>query len=387
MKYEITVRTPLGDTYRTNRVRSLFNVSPEQAAEHVISVDVPHEAKPWRIGAIIGPSGTGKTTLGRQLLGEAAYLRGYDWPADQPIVDAMGTGLSFDEVTGALSSVGLGTVPSWLRPFHVLSGGEKFRAELARALLDTTGDIVIDEFTSVVDRQVAQVGANAFSKAWRRKPSGRAVVLACHYDIIDWLQPDWILDTGTWSFQWRSVQRRPDIKLDIHQTNWALWPLFEVHHYLKLPKMIAAKNYVATVDGTLVAHVAVSTTTGLKAARLCRMVVMPEWQGAGVGMRFLEAVAQMWLDGDNHYSKRMTGIIHTSHPGLIAALRRSPRWVTVSQQLGGGSKARSRASMEATNKRNGKLTAAAAGYGGHDRAVAAFRYVGDRPRPGAGKAP
>lgn len=170
MKYEITVRTLLGDTYRTNRVRSLFNVSLEQAAEHVISVDVPHEAKPWRVGAIIGPSGTGKTTLGRQLLGDAAYLRGYDWPSDQPIVDAMGTELSFDEVTGALSSVGLGTVPSWLRPFHVLSGGERFRAELARALLDTTGDIVLDEFTSVVDRQVAQVGANAFGKAWRRSP-------------------------------------------------------------------------------------------------------------------------------------------------------------------------------------------------------------------------
>jgi energy-coupling factor transporter ATP-binding protein EcfA2 len=289
----------------------------------------------------------------------------------------MGKELSFDDVTGALSSVGLGTVPSWLRPFHVLSGGERFRAELARALLDTTGDIVIDEFTSVVDRQVAQVGANAFGKAWRRKPSGRVVVLSCHYDIVDWLQPDWVLDTGTWTFQWRSVQRRPDIQLDILQTNWSCWPLFEKHHYLKLPKMIAAKNYVATVDGTPVAHVAVGTMSGLKAARLCRLVVMPEWQGAGVGMRFLETVAQMWLDGENPYSKRMTGIIHTSHPGLIAALRRSPRWVTVSQQLGGANKKKSKESMVKSLMR-GKSRFAGTGYGGHDRAVAAFRYVGQR---------
>ncbi len=361
MKFELKVSTPTPDTYRANRVRSLFNVSPDQAASHEISVDVPHEERPWRVGAVIGPSGSGKTTLGKALLGEGAYLKGYDWPADKPIVDAMGPAASFDDVTGALSSVGLGTVPSWLRPFHVLSGGEKFRAELARALLDTSGDIVIDEFTSVVDRQVAQVGANAFSKAWRRRPTGRAVVLSCHYDIVDWLQPDWVLDTGTWTFHWRSVQRRPPIHLDIFKTNWSAWPAFEKHHYLKLNRMIAAYNYVAEVDGTPVAHVAVSTTAGLKAARLCRLVVMPEWQGAGVGMAFLETVAQMWLAGENPYSKPMTGLLHTSHPGLIAAFRRSPKWVLVSQQMGGV---------------DGEKSRAAGRYGRHDRAVAAFRYIG-----------
>lgn len=378
MKIDITTATHLNDSYRSNRVRSLFNVSPDQAASHHVEVDLPIEERPWRVGAVIGPSGSGKTTIGRGLLGEAAYLTGYDWPVDAPIVDAMGADASFDDVTGALSSVGLGTVPSWLRPHHVLSGGEKFRADLARALLDTTGDIVIDEFTSVVDRQVAQVGANAFGKAWRRKPAGRVVVLSCHYDIADWLQPDWILDTATWTFQWRSVQRRPDIKVDVFQTNWGNWPLFEKHHYLKLNRMIAAKCYVGTVDGTPVAHVAVTTMAGMKAARLCRMVVMPEWQGAGVGMKFLETVAQMWLDGDNPYRLPMTGIIHTSHPGLIAAMRRSPRWVTVSQQVCGVDKRKSTATMLASISRRGSAVSTGVGYGGHDRAVAGFRYVGDR---------
>lgn len=382
MKFDFSVSTALPDTYRSNRVRSLFNVSPDQAASHEIKVDVPIEDRPWRIGAIIGPSGTGKTTLGRRLLGEAAYLSGYEWPVDKPIVEAMGADQTFDDVTAALSSVGLGTVPSWLRPFHVLSGGEKFRADLARALLDATGDVVIDEFTSVVDRQVAQVGANAFGKAWRRKETGRAVVLSCHYDIADWLQPDWVLDTGTWSFQWRSVQRRPEIKLDIYQTKWDAWPLFEKHHYLKLPKMIAATNYVAEVDGTPVAHVAVSTLAGLNTARLCRLVVMPEWQGAGVGMRFLETVAGMWLAGENRYNKPMTGILHTSHPGLIAAFRRSPRWVTVSQQMCGVNKGASYRSMMASAK--GGANVAGTGFGGHDRAVAAFRFVGDRAAKATG---
>ncbi|WP_264766651.1 GNAT family N-acetyltransferase [Moraxella catarrhalis] len=59
-----------------------------------------------------------------------------------------------------------------------------------------------------------------------------------------------------------------------------------------MPKMIASTNYVAVVGGELVAHLAVSTLPGLIEARACRLVVMPEWQGAGIGMRFLNAVCQ-----------------------------------------------------------------------------------------------
>jgi ABC-type transport system involved in cytochrome c biogenesis ATPase subunit/GNAT superfamily N-acetyltransferase len=390
MDFDITVETRLPDSYRVARTHSLFNVTEEQAASHRIKVSLPLDERPWRIGAIIGPSGTGKTTLGRRILGPAAFHEGYEWPADRPIVDVIGPDIGYDDVTSALAAVGLGTVPSWLRPYHVLSMGEKFRAELARLLVEHQGDVVIDEFTSVVDRQIAQVGANAFAKAWRRKEeSDRAVVLSCHYDIVDWLQPDWLLDTREWRFDWRSVQRRPDIPLTVHETNWSAWPHFEPHHYLKLPQMVAATNYVAEgPHGEPVAHVAVSTMAGMKTARLCRLVVMPEWQGAGVGMKFLEYVAERWLRGENRYGKRMTGIIHTSHPGLIAALRRSPKWVLVSQQMGGGDKAKSAKSIAKSQIRaTGKSKAATGGYGGHVRAVSGFRYVGSREQSLVGAPP
>jgi ABC-type ATPase involved in cell division/GNAT superfamily N-acetyltransferase len=377
MDFDFTVETKLEDSYRIARTHSLFNVTEEQAASHHIKVSLPLEERPWRIGAIIGPSGTGKTTLGRRILGEGAFHEGYSWPTDRPIVDVIGPDVQYDEVTGALAAVGLGTVPSWLRPYNVLSMGEKFRAELARLLVEHQGDVVIDEFTSVVDRQIAQVGANAFSKAWRRKEaSDRAVLLSCHYDIVDWLQPDWLLDTREWRFDWRSVQRRPDIPLTVYETNWSAWAHFEPHHYLKLPHMVAATCYVAEgPHGEPVAHLGVGTLAGMKTARFCRLVVMPEWQGAGVGMKFLEYVAGLWLRGENRYGIKMTGIIHTSHPGLVAALRRSPKWVLVSQQMGGGDKVKSRASL-ARAAAKGKASGGS-GYGGHVRAVCGFRYVGD----------
>jgi hypothetical protein len=58
-------------------------------------------------------------------------------------------------------------------------------------------EVVVDEFTSVVDRQIAKVGALAFGKAWRRNKGHKAVLLSCHYDIIEWLQPDWVYNIDT----------------------------------------------------------------------------------------------------------------------------------------------------------------------------------------------
>jgi hypothetical protein len=75
-----------------------------------------------------------------------------------------------------------------------------------------------------------------------------------------------------------------------------------------------------------IAHVAFSTRQGFVEARACRLVVMPEWQGAGVGMRFLNAVCAAWRRGRNRYGRPMLTLFHTSHPGLAAALRRDPLW-------------------------------------------------------------
>ncbi len=135
--------------------------------------------------------------------------------------------------------------------------------------------------------------------------------------------------------------------------------------------MIGATCHVATVNGELVAHLGVSTRPRLTEARACRLVVMPEWQGAGVGMRFLNHVCQRWLEGKNRYGIRVPTLFHTSHPGLCAALRRDPHWAQVSAMLHGDNKLRSAQSMA----RSGK-SAVPRGHGGHFRAVQGFRYYG-----------
>lgn len=371
MKVRVHHRCEDFGSYRAARVKSLFNV--DSGASFALEAELDIESAPWQIGVIVGPSGSGKTSLGRALWGGGAVYAPA-WPGDRPIIDAIAPEGRFDDATAALSAVGLGSVPTWLRPYQVLSNGEQFRANLARLVAEGPERAVLDEFSSVVDRQIARIGAGAFAKAWRRT-GGQAVLLSCHYDILDWVRPDWVFDTASGRFQRGWLRRRPTIELDIWQCGWQHWPAFEPHHYLKLPPMIAATNYIATVEGAPVAHVAVSTRSRAE-ARACRLVVMPEWQGAGVGLRFLGAVCDMWLRGDNRYGRPMPTLFHTSHPGLAAALRRAAGWTQVSAALHGGNKARSAASIKAARSKSQKGRGDGSGYGGHFRAVQGFRYIG-----------
>ena len=173
-KTQISVRHECADydSYRAARVKSLFNA--ESGCNFSLDVDVDLSGH-WNIGVVVGPSGSGKTSIGRKIFGDDAVLHDYrkNWPLDQPIIDAITPKGSFDEVTGAPASVGLGDVPAWLRPFRVLSNGEQFRAGLARLICKKPEKVVIDEFTSVIDRRIAQIGSQAFQKAWRRSnPTG-----------------------------------------------------------------------------------------------------------------------------------------------------------------------------------------------------------------------
>ena len=196
-KVRVHNRIEVAGSYRVNRTKSLFNVEDDRAAEFDLEAELPIEDDGWNIGLIVGPSGSGKTSLGRKLVSELAARWWHPkWTRDRALVDDIKG--DYDTVTGALASVGLGDVPAWLRPYSVLSNGEQFRASLARLICEggeRNLPWVVDEFSSVVDRQVAQVGSGAFAKAARRA-NLQAVLLSCHHDIVEWLEPDWCYDTG-----------------------------------------------------------------------------------------------------------------------------------------------------------------------------------------------
>ena len=50
---------------------------------------------------------------------------------------------------------------------------------------------------------------------------------------MEWLDPDWIYEPGTDSFQWRLERRgRPRLSLEVARVGPSAWRLFRNHHYL-----------------------------------------------------------------------------------------------------------------------------------------------------------
>lgn len=188
--FDIVKKSDVQKTYRVARIMGDYDVQTDHSNEHFVgTIDFPEN---WQIGVIWGGSGTGKTTIAKELFGDQ-IISGFDYHS-KSVVDDMPKQCSMDEIEKMFYAVGFGSVPSWLKPYSVLSNGEKMRVDLARALLEREF-VVFDEFTSVVDRQVAQTASLAISKAIRRTQK-RFIAVSCHSDIIEWLEPDWVFDTN-----------------------------------------------------------------------------------------------------------------------------------------------------------------------------------------------
>ena len=128
------------------------------------------------------------------------------------LLDGFPAGMPVKEIVQLLSSVGLASPPVWLRPYGVLSTGQRFRCDLARLLACAPELAVMDEYTSVVDRTAAQLGSHALARTVRRRGQ-RFVAATCHEDVEAWLDPDWVYRPDGDRFTWRTLQRRPPIEL------------------------------------------------------------------------------------------------------------------------------------------------------------------------------
>jgi len=179
-------------TFRVASIIGKFDLQTNQIKEHFIgNIEIQDD---WQIGLIVGKSGTGKTTIAKQLFPDA-YITNFEYNAET-ILDDMPENASVEDITKAFNSVGFSSPPSWLKPYSVLSNGEKMRVDLARAILSEKELFVFDEFTSVVDRNVAQIGSFAMQKAIK-KTNKKFIVVTCHFDVEDWLMYDWVFDSDS----------------------------------------------------------------------------------------------------------------------------------------------------------------------------------------------
>lgn len=188
-------------TFRVESIRGTYDLQSRNIEER-FEGDIELPSK-WNIGLIVGKSGSGKSTIAKELFGD--FIVDNFQYTHESILDDMPNGVSVNEISQALNSVGFSSPPSWLKSYTVLSNGEKMRCDIARAILENKDMFVFDEFTSVVDRNVAQIGSFALQKAIRR--SGKKfIAVTCHYDVEDWLMPDWVFNTDSMTFYVNDVE-------------------------------------------------------------------------------------------------------------------------------------------------------------------------------------
>lgn len=188
--FDIIKKSDVGKSFRVEKIKADFDVNESHSQEHFKGqIDIPEK---WSIGIIVGESGTGKSTIAKALFPEA-HIADFAY-TQKSVIDDMPS-KSMDEIEKMFYAVGFGSVPSWLKPYGVLSNGEKMRVDLARALLEKDF-VVFDEFTSVVDRNVAETMCIATARAVRAK-NKKFIAVSCHKDILQWLEPDWVFDTNT----------------------------------------------------------------------------------------------------------------------------------------------------------------------------------------------
>lgn len=357
--FDIVKKADPSESFRVKSVMGSYDMTAAHTEEHFSGdIDIPEK---WNIGLIVGRSGTGKTTIARELFGDC-IINGYEY-THESILDDMPKGASVQEICQALTSVGFASPPSWLKPYAVLSNGEKMRCDLARAILEKRDLFVFDEFTSVVDRNVAQIGSLAMQKAIRRGGQ-KFIAVTCHADVEPWLMPDWVFNTDTMTFSTKDLEEqkknRPPINLEIYETKRKreYWSLFSKYHYLNHDINTAARVWVCYANGHLAGFTsALPFPHPVKKGywRLHRSVVFPDYQGVGIATALRIRVCE-------EFASHGIGIItNTSNRAIIQSMKNSSLWKCVS-----------------IGRKNIRTGAKSLPHQSGNRITASFEYVGKR---------
>ena len=304
--FELTLTSPVAKSFRATKAANSLDIDAEKKSIHHFKVQADIKT-PFNIGVIVGASGSGKTTLAKHIYGEEAFKEILN--PSLPVIEQFPESLSYDECAAMLCGVGLTAVPCWIRPAYTLSNGQKARAECALQMArEDSNIIVIDEWTSVVDRTVAKVMSHCIQKH-ARKTGKTVVLLSCHYDVLDWLNPDWIIDANKQAYTnrrllWQDFKRTEQLQFDIREADKSTWRYFSRYHYLN-EKLAGGKQlFYGLWDGNnQIGFLAFTNYVPHRKDRLQKMqlhfnrlVIHPDYCGFGLGIHFLNKCSKLVAD-------------------------------------------------------------------------------------------
>lgn len=322
--YELTLKCDVPNSYLCQRAADSLDIDVQKKQIHHFKIKADLDS-PFKIGLIIGSSGSGKTTLAKNIFGENCFDEILD--LTKPVIEQFPSDWSYDDCSKALNSIGLNSVPCWIKPAYTLSNGQKARAEAALQMAQEKEIIVLDEWTSVVDRNVAKVMSHCIQK-YARKNQKKIILLSCHYDVVDWINPDWIIDCNKQEYIDRrsmvgTFKRTDQLRLDIRRATKRSWSYFSKYHYLS-DKLPGGKIFVfGLYDGVnqigfqcFAAYIVGDQLTYF----VNRTVIHPDYAGFGLGILLLNETSKKMVESGFRVKAKFSSI------PIFKSMMRSELW-------------------------------------------------------------
>jgi ABC-type ATPase with predicted acetyltransferase domain len=298
---DIKLQSEIFSNFRCQVACNSLDIDIKKKSIHhlkIENVQIPNE---WNIGLIYGASGSGKTTTVKQLFGDNVFEAVLD--EDQPIINQLPKDLTYEECATLLNGIGLNSVPCWVRPVKTLSNGQKARAEAVLLMCQNKDVVFIDEWTSVVDRTVAKAMSLCLFK-YAKKNNKKIVLLSCHYDILEWVSPDWLIDCNTQKFLLPKTKdfffnEREKLNFTIKEIGRESWKYFSKYHYLSelLP---GGKIYLYGLfdgDNQIGFQCFANYTPHKKGTVIIyhsnRTVIHPDYNGLGLGIILINETSKL----------------------------------------------------------------------------------------------
>lgn len=294
------LKSDVFNSFRCQAAANSLDIDVKKKSIHKLQIKNINIKENWNIGLIYGASGSGKTTLAKHLFGENIFNISLN--EELPIIEQLPKEFSYDDCASILNGIGLNSVPCWIRPIKTLSNGQKARAEAAY-LMCQSNMVCIDEWTSVVDRTVAKAMSVCINK-FAKKHNKKIILLSCHYDILEWLQPDWLIDCNKQTFELPKsddffFNEREKLEFTIKEIGKESWKYFSKYHYLSelLPggkiylyglfhnhNQIGFQcfaNYTPHKTGTKIIY------------HSNRTVIHPDYNGLGLGIKLINETSRI----------------------------------------------------------------------------------------------
>lgn len=297
--YRVRLESPVSSSFRCQKAADSLDIDVSKKSVHELNITADVKTQ-FNIGLILGASGSGKTTLAKHIFGENVF--DFEFDETKPVIEQFPDEYSYDDCAKMLSGIGLTSVPCWIRPIYTLSNGQKTRAiaALQMAKCDT---FVVDEWTSVVDRTVAKAMSNCIQK-FSRKTNKTIILLSCHYDVVEWLNPDWIIDCNKQEYierrsLWQNYERQEKLQFDIAKCDRKSWRFFSKYHYLseKIPgghvEFFGMYHNGEQIGFICYANYVPHRKNTIKQMHFNRLVIHPDYIGLGLGEYLLNETAKI----------------------------------------------------------------------------------------------